>query len=134
MRIACGLIIILDREIKETDDDFVTIDLSVLIKVLHNYTFNTFCFCFSKRSSIRVVKSWRAGVGKSLFKRNMVTALKERQNTMSEDTELVVTIPLYDKNIVIDEVMKILLTHTHPPHIKQPRIFHFDISHEVCLI
>ncbi|CAG2226872.1 RNF213 [Mytilus edulis] len=77
-------------------------------------------------SSVRVVKSWRAGVGKSLFKRNMVAALQREQ----EIEECVVSIPLYDRNIVVDEVMEVLLAH-NPPHVKQPRIFHIDISHEV---
>ncbi|CAC5422256.1 RNF213 [Mytilus coruscus] len=79
------------------------------------------------RSSVRVVKSWRAGVGKSLFKRNMVAALQREQGI----EVCVVSIPLYDQHIVVDEVMEVLLEHTNPPHVKQPRIFHIDISHEV---
>ncbi|CAG2236708.1 RNF213 [Mytilus edulis] len=84
-------------------------------------------------SSVRVVKSWRAGVGKSLFKRNMVTALKEKQQNRGVDEEkpVVVSIPLYDRTIVVDEVLEVLLEHTNIPHVKEPRIFHFDISHEV---
>ncbi|CAG2224299.1 RNF213 [Mytilus edulis] len=62
------------------------------------------------RSSVRVVKSWRAGVGKSLFKRNMVAALQKDQGI----EECVVSIPLYDRNIVVDEVIDVLLAHTNP--------------------
>ncbi|XP_071137105.1 E3 ubiquitin-protein ligase rnf213-alpha-like [Mytilus edulis] len=85
------------------------------------------------RSSVRVVKSWRAGVGKSLFKRNMVTALKENQLDVNvdEDNNAAVSIPLYDRTIIVDEVLEVLLEHTNPPHVRKPRIFHFDISHEV---
>ncbi|VDI52691.1 Hypothetical predicted protein, partial [Mytilus galloprovincialis] len=79
--------------------------------------------------SVRVVKSWRAGVGKSLFKRNMVTALKEKLNV--NEKKHVVSIPLCDRTLVVDEVLEVLLEHTNPPHVREPRIFHFDISHEV---
>ncbi|CAG2216927.1 RNF213 [Mytilus edulis] len=82
-------------------------------------------------SSVRVVKSWRAGVGKSLFKMNMVTALMEKQVNVDGENCFVVSIPLYDRALVVDEVLEVLLEHTNPPHVREPRIFHFDISHEV---
>ncbi|XP_076109129.1 E3 ubiquitin-protein ligase rnf213-alpha-like [Mytilus galloprovincialis] len=84
------------------------------------------------RSSVRVVKSWRAGVGKSLFKMNMVNALMEKPYVkVGEENSIVVSIPLYDRTIVVDEVLEVLLEYTNPPHVREPRIFHFDISHEV---
>lgn len=58
----------------------------------------------------------------------MVAALQREQGI----EECVVSIPLYDRNIVVNEVMEVLLAQTNPPHVKQPRIFHIDISHEVC--
>ncbi|CAG2186352.1 RNF213 [Mytilus edulis] len=41
------------------------------------------------------------------------------------------TIPLHEKILNTDEVMNVLLDVTLPPEIIVPRIFHFDISHEV---
>ncbi|XP_052087598.1 E3 ubiquitin-protein ligase rnf213-alpha-like isoform X5 [Mytilus californianus] len=79
------------------------------------------------RSTIRVVKSWRAGVGKTLFKKRMTEDLQKM--ILSESTSL--TIPLHEKKLNTDEVMNVLLDVTLPPEIIVPRIFHFDISHEV---
>ncbi|CAG2195832.1 RNF213 [Mytilus edulis] len=63
---------------------------------------------------------------------NMVTALMEKPYVkVGEENSIVVSIPLYDRTIVVDEVLEVLLEHTNPPHVREPRIFHFDISHEV---
>lgn len=64
---------------------------------------------------------------------NMVTALIEKPYVkVGEENNIVVSIPLYDRTIVVDEVLEVLLEYTNPPHVREPRIFHFDISHEVC--
>ncbi|XP_052243691.1 E3 ubiquitin-protein ligase rnf213-alpha-like [Dreissena polymorpha] len=84
------------------------------------------------RSSARIVKSSRAGVGKSLYVKRRAEALSIQfgQKLKNLDTKLV-SIPLQEKNIDIHEVIQILLVHTPTPGIKTARIFHIDISHEV---
>ncbi|KAH3735719.1 hypothetical protein DPMN_042254 [Dreissena polymorpha] len=84
------------------------------------------------RSSARIVKSSRAGVGKSLYVKRRAEALSIQfgQKLKNLDTKLV-SIPLQEKNIDIDDVIQILLLHTPTPGMKTARIFHIDISHEV---
>ncbi|KAK3585587.1 hypothetical protein CHS0354_036774 [Potamilus streckersoni] len=80
-------------------------------------------------SSIRVVKSWRAGVGKSLYvkRRNEELAKQYRHHKKAD----LINIPLQDKEINVSQVTQILLTHILPPGVTTPRIFHLDIAHEV---
>ncbi|KAL3881511.1 hypothetical protein ACJMK2_027943, partial [Sinanodonta woodiana] len=80
-------------------------------------------------STVRVVKSWRAGVGKSLYvkRRNEELTQKNPHHKMTD----LVNIPLQDKEINIFLVTQILLTHILPPGVTTPRIFHLDIAHEV---
>lgn len=61
----------------------------------------------------------------------MTAKLKKRHHYRDDITSCVVTIPLYEKTITIDNVVNILLQHTRPPGNLQPMIFHLDISHEV---
>lgn len=79
------------------------------------------------------MKSWRAGVGKTLFKKRMTEELQKILLSESVDSINSLTIPLHEKILNTDEVMNVLLDVTLPPEIIVPRIFHFDISHEVCI-
>ncbi|KAL3881513.1 hypothetical protein ACJMK2_027945, partial [Sinanodonta woodiana] len=80
-------------------------------------------------STVRVVKSWRAGVGKSLYvkRKNEKLMQKNPHHKMTDP----VNIPLQEKEINISQVTQILLTHILPPGVTTPRIFHLDIAYEV---
>ncbi|KAK3585584.1 hypothetical protein CHS0354_036771 [Potamilus streckersoni] len=81
------------------------------------------------KSSVRVVKSWRAGVGKSLYvKRSNENLTQQYPHHKMTD---VVNIPLQDIEINVSQVTQTLLTHILPPGATTPRIFHLDIAHEV---
>lgn len=69
-------------------------------------------------------------MGKTLYKRRKAEELRK---IYEEDENSVLTIPLHDKTVNIDEVMKILLDVTLPPGEEFPRIFHIDLSHKVCI-
>ncbi|XP_063403574.1 E3 ubiquitin-protein ligase rnf213-alpha-like [Mytilus trossulus] len=84
-----------------------------------------------ERSSVRVVKSWRAGVGKSLYKKRMVTDLYKLITNITRRRASDITIPLHEKTINVDDIMDILLEETLTPQCHEPRIFHIDISHVV---
>lgn len=85
----------------------------------------TFC-----SSSVRVVKSWRAGVGKTLHMQRQFEDLR----TLNHGTQTeVITIPLHEKVIDLDAIMEIFLQSIPPPGHTQPRLFHIDISHEVMI-
>ncbi|XP_041354575.1 E3 ubiquitin-protein ligase rnf213-alpha-like [Gigantopelta aegis] len=81
-------------------------------------------------STVRVVKSKRAGIGKTLYKKRRVTELREL-NPMFRDKDLSVSIPLYEKNVVMTQVVDKLLPCTLKPGQVFPRIFHLNISYEV---
>lgn len=83
------------------------------------------------RSSVRVIRSSRGGVGKSLFKSRMVDSLTECLPNIERTRPIGVTIPLHEKKINVDKMIEVLLRETSPPEWYEPRIFHLDISHEV---
>ena len=89
-------------------------------------------FCF--RCSVRVIKSHRAGVGKSLKVRRL---LEQRQDWELPDNgydgSFLVSIPLHCKVVDPSVVLRRLLEHSLEPHMVVPRIFHIDIAHEVCV-
>ncbi|XP_063441660.1 E3 ubiquitin-protein ligase rnf213-alpha-like [Mytilus trossulus] len=80
-----------------------------------------------ERCSVRVVKSWRAGVGKSLYKKRMVESLVKQVSS----TQNSITIPLHEKTLNNDEIMDVFKEEILSPQKYRPRIFHIDISHEV---
>jgi hypothetical protein len=80
---------------------------------------------------VRIVKSWRAGVGKSLYKKRMVAELYKIVPNIPRKKSSSVTIPLHEKAINTDDIMDIFQQETLPPQCHEPRIFHIDISHEV---
>jgi len=81
-----------------------------------------------ERSSIRVIKSYRAGVGKTL----KVYRLKEEIENQPQCIENpLVTISLHSKVVDSRSVLKALLEHTPDPSNIAPRIFHIDIAHGI---
>ncbi|XP_062574164.1 E3 ubiquitin-protein ligase rnf213-alpha-like [Saccostrea cucullata] len=79
-----------------------------------------------KNCTVRIVKSRRAGVGKTLYKRRTAEKLK----SFSKDSS-VITIPLHARKINVDEVMATLLQNTLAPKTNAQRLFHFDFAQEV---
>ncbi|XP_053396015.1 E3 ubiquitin-protein ligase rnf213-alpha-like [Mercenaria mercenaria] len=75
-----------------------------------------------ERSTVRVIKSWQAGAGKSLC----VERMKEKFPRVDS-----VYIALNGISICPEEVIKSLLPFTLRPNEPEPRIFHIDIYHEV---
>ncbi|KAL3881524.1 hypothetical protein ACJMK2_027956, partial [Sinanodonta woodiana] len=80
-------------------------------------------------SCVRVVKSWRAGVGKSLYVRRMNAKLANKNS--HHKVEDLVMIPLQDKEINVSLVIQNLLSCMLPPGDTKVRIIHLDIAHEV---
>ncbi|XP_052083737.1 E3 ubiquitin-protein ligase rnf213-alpha-like [Mytilus californianus] len=81
--------------------------------------------------TVRVVKSNRAGVGKTLYQKRMVAELtrKTQRGYLQRPNNL--TIPLHSKSVNVDEIMEVLLKRIFLPGNQHPTIFHFDISSEV---
>jgi len=83
------------------------------------------------RSTVRVVKSVRAGMGKTLYKKRMEAELK-RQGPITERQSVdVVTIPIHEREIDVNVIMSKLLEYTLQPGDTKARIFHIDLAHEV---
>ncbi|KAH3727158.1 hypothetical protein DPMN_053084, partial [Dreissena polymorpha] len=81
------------------------------------------------RSSGRVIKSSRSGVGKSLYVKRCAEQMAHLLGSKLETK--VVTIRLQEKYIDLHEVTQILIEQTPTPGKATARIFHIDISHEV---
>ncbi|XP_071172243.1 E3 ubiquitin-protein ligase RNF213-like [Mytilus edulis] len=79
------------------------------------------------RCSVRVVKSWRAGVGKTLFKDRMIEGLSQMVGGEVKS----ISIPVHHKILNSDEIMEVLKKETLSKKKQSLRIFHIDISHEV---
>ncbi|XP_060597666.1 E3 ubiquitin-protein ligase rnf213-alpha-like [Ruditapes philippinarum] len=82
-----------------------------------------------ERSSVRVIKSWRPGVGKTLFMNRKGQTLKIL-NSADVNTEII-TIPLQEKEIDIHYVIERLFNRSIYPKELAARLFHIDISNEV---
>lgn len=83
------------------------------------------------RSSVRVIRSSRGGVGKTLYTSRMVDKLREQMQNIDRKRPISVVIRLHEKKIDINKMVEALLIETLPPECNEPRIFHVDISHEV---
>ncbi|XP_053396356.1 E3 ubiquitin-protein ligase rnf213-alpha-like [Mercenaria mercenaria] len=80
------------------------------------------------RSTVRLIKSWRAGVGKTLFKKRQEEQLLSLKTVVSPSS---ITIPLHEKTINMHYVLQRLLEHTTKPEEVTARLFHIDVAHEV---
>lgn len=84
------------------------------------------------RSSVRVVKSLRPGVGKSFYVKNMITKLRQSRKDLGSDSSKHVTVPINGKHIKTDEIFDIL--NKQLPTLsggQNGRIIHIDVSNEV---
>lgn len=89
-------------------------------------------FFLNFRHCVRVVKSEKAGMGKSLHKKRLTEKLQTKNPIgVVEDFPLSVTIPLSQKQIDVVEVSSRILKCTLPNDISYPRIFHIDIAYGV---
>ena len=77
---------------------------------------------------MRVIKSHRAGVGKSLKTRKMSEKLSKAYPRRTNTT---VKMPLHEKVVNTEAVIEALLPYSPVPGAHQTRIFHFDLAHEV---
>ncbi|XP_053388233.1 E3 ubiquitin-protein ligase rnf213-alpha-like, partial [Mercenaria mercenaria] len=82
----------------------------------------------SQNSTVRLIKSWRAGVGKTLFKTRQVEKLQSLNEEIRRDG---ISIPLHEKTINLHYVIERLLEHTQHPGEVTARLFHIDVAHEV---
>ncbi|KAL4233165.1 hypothetical protein ACF0H5_007850 [Mactra antiquata] len=80
------------------------------------------------RSTVRVIKSWRAGVGKSLYKTRREDDLSKLNGSVQHQS---VSIPLQERNLNVHYVIQRLLEHSIHPDATAARLFHIDVSHEV---
>ena len=88
------------------------------------------------RCAARVIRSERAGMGKSLYISRLTNKLKERLNQSNQPAtySLCVTIPVHGPTVNNDEIMKSLqhsFVKFDDPEYFPPQIFHFDIASSV---
>ncbi|WAR07205.1 R213A-like protein [Mya arenaria] len=83
-------------------------------------------------STVRIIKSTRAGVGKTLFvhRKDEAVQVQIQRKNKSVDTQKV-SIPLQEKVINLHCFIQRLLEHTPDPRKQSARIFHLNINHEV---
>ena len=89
------------------------------------FVFHTF------RCTVRIIRSERTGMGKSLYVKRMTSKLKKKFKK-PVTYPLCVTIPIHGPNVDFDKVTKSLLCHANPMD-PLPQIFHFDIAPSVRL-
>ncbi|WAR07210.1 RN213-like protein, partial [Mya arenaria] len=87
---------------------------------------------FQKVSTVRIIKSTRAGVGKTLFvhRKDEAVQVQIQRKTKLVDTQKV-SIPLQEKVINLHCFIQRLLEHTPDPRKQSARIFHLNMNHEV---
>lgn len=78
---------------------------------------------------MRIVKSNRSGVGKTLYKKRLANQLQKL--LPQEKRQLSITIALHCRAVQIQDIAANLLRHTLEPNALLPRIIHLDISYEV---
>ena len=87
-------------------------------------------------SSVRVVRSHRAGVGKTLYVTMLTDALvmhSRARHRMRQQESLYVIVPLHDKQVHVDSIVKILTSYSPSPEPEKqsPRVIHIDVSSSV---
>jgi len=82
--------------------------------------------------NVRVIKSDRAGVGKSLRVQRLTEALTTLNGALYTNTSACVTVTLQQKSADHSDVLRTLVKHIEQqPDRIIPRVFHFDIAREV---
>ena len=111
-------------------DESRNIQNSLFWSALHTCWVSYWCRC-----SVRVIKSHRSGVGKTLKVIGLGEQIKKMKNlTQAYNGPLLVSIPLHCRRIDQTSVLMNLLEYTLEPQQKVSRIFHIDIAHEVQTI
>jgi len=85
---------------------------------------------------VRVIKSHRAGVGKTLKVKRLAEQMQQTAGKSRHQGPLIVSIPLHCRSVDQSAVLATLRQYTLSPEEYVPRIFHIDIAHEVtaCLL
>ncbi|XP_078674105.1 E3 ubiquitin-protein ligase rnf213-alpha-like isoform X2 [Branchiostoma floridae x Branchiostoma belcheri] len=81
-----------------------------------------------QRSSVRVVSSQRAGVGKSLVVQRLSEELTKKLPRRLRGKLSYIKVPLHEATVNNDAVLEALLPHSVNPASPSPRIIHLDIS------
>jgi hypothetical protein len=83
-----------------------------------------------EHSSVRVVRSSRAGVGKSLFISQLAECLSKLPNNFGANSlvPLHIVVPLHDRKINLDSVLNRLVPCSPSPDTRLSRIIHIDVS------
>lgn len=85
---------------------------------------------FINRSSVRLVTSERAGMGKSLYIQRMEEVLKERM----AQSFCVVNVPIHGPKVTSDNIVQLLRKHFQERKDGvQAVLFHLDISPSVSI-
>jgi hypothetical protein len=95
-----------------------------------------------ENSSVRVVRSDRSGVGKSMLIRQLAEGLDKLPNNYGAnsstdyckhgDVPLHIVVPLHNKTVNIDTVVTGLVPFSPSPNRQLSRIIHIDVSSLVC--
>ena len=83
---------------------------------------------FVSRMCVRIVKSARSGMGKSLYVKKMAQKLEELRGT----GPYIITVPIHGPKVTPDDVL-VLLQSWIDSHACNSTIIHFDISPKVSL-
>ena len=88
-------------------------------------------------SSVRVVRSHRAGVGKTFYINTLAEGLSNiTNNSFSytfgvKHTPLHIVVPLHDRRVNVDSIVKILRPFVPSPNRQRSRLIHIDVSPSV---
>lgn len=88
------------------------------------------CTGFLRRSTVRVVRSTRSGAGKSLYVKRRV---EELQACTKSTLPLSVSLPLHTRDVDFRYITKHLIPYVEDTESQHARIFHIDITSEVCI-
>lgn len=88
------------------------------------------------RYTARVIRSERAGMGKSLYVNRLTSKLEQMLNQSDVTYPLCVTIPVHGPTVNFDIVMKSLQRGSNFDDLEYstPQIFHFDIASSVRIV
>ena len=111
--------------LSQTDNIHINVIFNKNLLVHHLIHFLC-CLIFS--SSARVIRSQRAGVGKSLQHTNMITKLRKEMKIDGTD----VTIPVY-RTMDTNDIIKTMKERLGTGYNAGCDTIHIDIAHEVCM-
>ncbi|XP_053389016.1 E3 ubiquitin-protein ligase rnf213-alpha-like, partial [Mercenaria mercenaria] len=113
------------REYKPLNDAFVSSCIAEKLKFSGSKSASAVDL---QSSTVRVIRSKRSGVGKTLYKKRKEETLKRMMKT---EESLSVTLSLHGKHIDVDKIIGLLRPHARLPGQESPRIIHIDVANEV---